>query len=89
MSKQWPTRYAQMQARRALLALPERVRPHYHAEYKMDLYSSATYGDFAGLVCNDCNQWRECGHKETCAARRDEPTYRWRPKLIKRFARTR
>jgi hypothetical protein len=89
VNKRWPTRFAEMQARRALSALPEKVRPHYHAEYKIDLYGKGTNGDFAGLVCNECNRWREYGHKDDCRVRRYEPTYRWRPTLIKRLARTR
>jgi hypothetical protein len=82
---EWPKRFAKMQARRALSALPERVRPHYHAEYKIDFGSGD--GDFAGLVCEGCRQWREYGHKGTCRVRRYEPGYRWRAKKARRHRR--
>lgn len=75
---EWPKPFAKMQARRALLALPERVRPFYHAEYKITF--DDRNGDFAGLVCEECNTWREYGHDEDCLVRRYEPGYRWRIK---------
>jgi hypothetical protein len=87
--KTWPTRFGKMQARRAMQALPERVRPHYHPEYRIGLYADDPDGAFVGLVCNVCNQWREYGHDGTCRVRRYEPTYRWRPTLMKRIGRTR
>lgn len=77
---EWPKRFAKMQARRALLALPERIRPFYRAQYKITFNEQD--GDFAGLVCNECNNWREYGHEQDCRARRYEPGYRWRPKIV-------
>lgn len=90
MTKQWPKRYAKLQAKIALSKLPDRVRPYYHAEYKIALYSDQMDrdGDFAGLVCNECNHWRQYGHKEGCKVIRLEPDYRWRPHVsCKRYHR--
>ena len=83
----WPKQSAKVKARAAMQRLPDTVRPYYHAEYRISFGEDD--GEFAGLVCNVCNRWREYGHENGCSARRHEPNYRWRPKIIKAIGRRR